>query len=71
MTDKLWYKQEPNNKIWWLDNSSECVGEHIFSFDKKTEFNLFKDYPYKLTSEQKEIFDKENAGWVKFFSDRQ
>ena len=42
-----------------------------FSFDKKTVFNMFADYPYKLTEEQKRIFDKENPYWADFFSDRQ
>ena len=43
---------------------------YIFSFDKKVKFNLFRDYPYKLTLEQKEIFDKENPYWADFFKDR-
>ncbi len=46
------------------------IGEHLFSFDKKQVFNLFQDYHYKLTKEQKEIFDKENPHWKEFFKDR-
>lgn len=42
----------------------------IFSFDKTTEFNMFHDYPYKLTKEQKQIFDKEKPEWADFFKDR-
>lgn len=69
MKDK-WYKDEPSNKIWWLDNGDEITGEWVFSFDKKTRFNMFRDYPKKLTKEQKEIFDKENPFWADFFKDR-
>ena len=65
-----WYKNEPADQIWWLDNSDERVGEFIFSFDRKKTFNLFADYPGKLTPEQKKIFDKENPYWAVFFSDR-
>ena len=65
-----WYKNEPTDKIWWLDNSDEKVGEWIFSFDKKTTYNMFADYPHKLTHEQKEIFDRENQFWKDFFADR-
>lgn len=65
-----WYKNEPTDKIWWLDNADEKVGEWIFSFDKKTTFNMFADYPHKLTKEQKEIFDKENPFWADFFKER-
>lgn len=65
-----WCKENPNNQIWWLDDPLRGVGEHIFSFDKKIEFSLFADYPYKLTSEQKEIFDRENPFWADFFKDR-
>ena len=70
MQNNKWYKNEPTDKIWWLDNTDEKVGEWIFSFDKKTTFNMFADYPHKLTAEQKEIFDKENPYWADFFSDR-
>lgn len=64
------YKNNPNDKIWWLDNPDK-VGEWIFSFDKKELFNMFADYPHALTKEQKEIFDAENPYWKDFFKDRQ
>lgn len=69
MRDK-WYKENPGDKIWWLDNSDEVKGEWVFSFDKKTRFNLFQDYPHKLSPEQKEIFDKENPYWADYFEGR-
>lgn len=65
-----WYKNNPDDKIWWLNNP-EVKGKWVFSFDKKTEFNMFRDYPYALTSEQKKIFDEENPYWAEFFKDRQ
>ncbi len=64
------YKKNDVDKIWWVDNK-EQVGEHLFSFDKKKIYNLFKDYPYELSNEEKEIFDKENPYWADFFKDRQ
>lgn len=64
-----WYKEHENDKVWWLDNP-EKIGEFVFSFDKTTEINMFRDYPYKLTEEQKEIFDMENPYWAEFFADR-
>lgn len=67
--NSYWYKENKSDAIWWKDTDS--VGEWIFSFDKKTEFNLFSDYPHKLSPEQKAIFDRENPEWVEFFSDRQ
>ena len=70
MQNNKWYKDEPTDKIWWLDNTDEKVGEWIFSFDKEMTFNMFADYPHKLTPEQKEIFDKENPYWADFFKDR-
>jgi hypothetical protein len=63
------YKNEPTDLIWWVDNIEE-TGVFEFSFDKKTVFNLFQDYPWKLTTEQKRIFDKENPFWADFFKDR-
>lgn len=53
----------------WLDTFDQ-QGVFQFTFDGKTIFNMFRDYPYKLTQEQKEIFDKENPFWADFFSDR-
>ena len=63
------YKENENDKIWWVDNP-EMIGEFLFSFDCKKTFNLFQDYPWKLTAAQKEMFDKENPYWANFFKDR-
>lgn len=63
------YKENDSDAVWWK-MSSECIGDFEFSFDRKTIFNLFQDYPYKLSAEQKNIFDKENPFWADFFSDR-
>ena len=64
------FKNKRSDKIWCLDTSDK-VGEWVFTFDKKTLFNMFADYPYKLTPEEKAIFDKENPYWAEFFADRQ
>ncbi len=65
-----WYKNNPTDVIWWKD-TSDGVGEWLFSFDKKTVFNMFADYPKALTPEQKQIFDKENPEWADFFKNYQ
>ncbi len=62
-------KKEDADKIWWVDTYNIRDGGR-FSFDKKTVYSLFGDYPHKLTPEQKEIFDKENPYWADFFKDR-
>ena len=68
--DKIvFYKNDVDDIIFWVDNP-EVKGEHLFSFDKKHIFNLFRDYPHALTPEQRAIFDKENPYWAEFFSDR-
>ncbi len=63
-------KNERGDKIWWVDCQG-IIGEFLFSFDKKKIYNMFTDYPYKLTPEEKEIFDRENPFWLDFFADRQ
>jgi hypothetical protein len=68
MSDK-YVKQKRRDKIWWLSNPDR-TGEFVFSFDRKTNFNLFADYPDKLTADQKALFDKENPHWADFFKDR-
>ena len=63
--------ENPGDVVWWVNAPIERDGEFLFSFDRVTVYNLFADYPYKLTPEQKEIFDRENPYWAQFFSDRQ
>lgn len=65
-----WYKENETDRVWWVDNP-DAKGVWLFSFDRETVFNLFEDYPYKLTQEQKAVFDKENPYWAEFFKDRQ
>ena len=62
--DKDFYKKKKTDTIWWL---KEEKGEHMFSFDKVTIYNLMTDYPDKLTPQQKEIFDNENPYWKAYF----
>ncbi len=64
------YKDKPTDQIWWVDNPDQ-IGVIEFSFDQKKIYNLFADYPDKLTKEEKEIFDQENPFWKDFFKDRQ
>jgi len=63
------YKNNETDVIYWVYDP-ETKGEFLFSFDKEQVFNLFEDYPWKLTKEQKRIFDKENQYWADFFKDR-
>lgn len=63
----IFYKKNPKDKIWWVDNGSDVKGEMVFSFDKKKLYNLFKDYPQNLSKEEKEIFDSENEFWKEYF----
>lgn len=68
--DKInFVKNNPTDKIWWVDNP-DVVGEWLFTFDKKTIFNMFRDYPFILSPKQKAIFDEENPEWANFFKDR-
>ena len=63
----VFYKNNPKDKIWWVDNGDEVKGEMVFSFDKKKLYNLFRDYPQNLSKEEKEIFDSENEFWKEYF----
>lgn len=63
--------EHENDLVWWVEAPIEKDGEFLFSFDRETVFNLFADYPWKLTPEQKKIFDRENPYWKDFFKDRQ
>ena len=63
------YKNNPGDKVYWVDNP-DTKGVRLFSFDKKQVFNIFSDYPHKLTKQQREVFDRENPEWRDFFADR-
>ena len=65
-SNNVWYKENKNDRVWWLDNSDDVTGEFVISFDKKTQYNIFADRG-KMTAEQKAIFYKENPFWRKFF----
>lgn len=60
------YKNNETDKIWWVEHV-DVIGEQMFTFDRKTFYHLFGDYPKKITKEQKELFDKENPYWAEFF----
>ena len=60
------YKDDPQNTIYRVDDLDRR-GPLLFSFDKIHILNLWTDYPYKFTDEQKEIFDKEYPFWAEFF----
>lgn len=64
-----WYKDEDWHQIWWLEVLNE-KGLWLFSFDRERIYNLFEDYPDKLTAEEVEIFDREQPYWADFFRDR-
>ena len=69
VSGKHFYKENETDRVWWVDDP-DTRGEWLFSFDRETVFNLFEDYPYKLTPEQKQIFDTDCPYWADFFKDR-
>lgn len=56
-------------KFSWIENPDK-IGEMLFTFDGEKIFNLFRDYPYALTPEQKRVFDEVNPFWANYFRDR-
>lgn len=68
MSNRYFYKKNPTDMVYWVENDE--LGVYEFSFDRKTVYNLFADYPYKLTQEEKQIFDNENPYWAEFFKER-
>ncbi len=66
---RIFYKNNENDKIWWTRNPEMLVSLR-FSFDKKKLYDPFKEYPYNLSKEEKEIFDKENPEMAEYYSYR-
>lgn len=69
MKNKVFYKENPQDKIWWVD-TGDVKGVFEFSFDKKKTYNLFADYPHNMDPEEIRIFDNEQPYWAEFFADR-
>lgn len=67
---RYFYKEHPTDKVYWVTRVPHCYGNNEFSFDKKRVYDLFSEYPYALTKEERQIFDKENPFWADFFSYR-
>lgn len=63
-------KNNPDDIILWVDNANERVGEWLFTFDKQKIYNMFTDYPHRLTEKERAIFDRENPEWKQFFRNR-
>lgn len=67
----IFYKENENDHIWWVEKKGEIErGPIRFSFDKKKIYNIWTDYPWKLSREEKEIFDKEQPFWADYFKHR-
>lgn len=62
-------RDNDTDKVTWI-NHIDYTGEHLFTFDMKKVYNLFRDYPDKLSEDEKEIFDSENEYWKNYFKDR-
>jgi len=58
-SNKLDFYREDGERIWWVDDTTQ-KGELLFSFDREKIYNFWKDYPDKLTPEEREIFAREN-----------
>ena len=63
------YKHKESDTIFWTTDDDELESIY-FTFDKKKLFNPFRDYPYNLTKEQVEIFEKENPDYTEYYSYR-
>lgn len=63
------YKKHKNDSVWWISDLTRR-GPIYFSFDRKIVFNIYSDYPYKLTKEQIRVFDNENPFWADYFKSR-
>lgn len=59
MAGNNFVKNNPEDKIWWIDDP-DTVGIWRFSFDREKIYYFFRDYPQKLTPEELEIFNAEN-----------
>lgn len=56
----IFEKESDDKMIYWVDPEDDREDTILFSFDGKTVFNFWQDYPEKLSPEQIRILKKEN-----------
>ena len=71
------YHENEGDTIWWTERGEYIdgvwdyiIGEWLFSFDKKKIYSFFVDYPYNMTEEEIEIFNRENPHLANYFKGR-
>ncbi|MCD7975123.1 MAG: hypothetical protein LUF25_04985 [Phascolarctobacterium sp.] len=67
------WKRSPENKIWGVSeviDSDRMPGRILISFDKKKFYNIYGDYPAKMSEEERKIFEKEYPDWVAWLNGR-
>ena len=65
-----WYKQKETDTVEWADTRHQ-KGVMLFRFGPGGRvFNLFRDYPEKLTPEELAVFNHDCPYWAEFFADR-
>lgn len=67
VTEYRFYKENPSDKVWWVDMGEDVTGILAISFDKEKIYYLYRDYN-KMTDEEKAIFNAENPFWDEFFN---
>ena len=63
-----------SQRVWSVtelsDDGSPLRGPMLVTFDKRTIFNLWTDFPSKFTPEQIQIMREEQPYWYEFFMPR-
>ena len=63
-----------SQRVWSVtelsDDGSPLRGPILVTFDKRTIFNLWTDFPSKFTPEQIQIMREEEPYWYEFFMPR-
>ena len=66
----MWQKKNEGDTVEWASNTGR-VGVFLFRVGPGGKvYNLFEDYPQKLTADELATFNRENPFWVEFFADR-
>lgn len=65
----------PDARVWEVteydpETGEPAIGPMWVTFDRKTIFNLWTDYPYKMTEDQQRIIAEDMPYWATFFAAR-